>query len=92
MIDDLADATWDRELDDLFLRIADKLGEADGVLILDDTGFVKKGTTSAGVQRQYSSTAGAPRTARSASSPPNRGSRPEDLRLGACRGAALAPP
>ncbi len=126
MIDDLADATWDRELDDLFLRIghrfgradlrrrmrdyvrallgpvgrkngwqlaehaghrtpdglqrllngatwnaddvrddlqtyvADKLGEADGVLILDDTGFVKKGTTSAGVQRQYSGTAGGP--------------------------------
>ncbi|MGW5654839.1 IS701 family transposase [Streptomyces humi] len=124
MIDDLPDATWDRELDDLFLRIghrfgradlrrrmrdyvrallgpvgrkngwqlaehaghrtpdglqrllnaatwnaddvrddlqtyvADKLGEADGVLILDDTGFVKKGTTSAGVQRQYSGTAG----------------------------------
>ncbi len=124
MIDDLADATWDRELDDLFLRIghrfgradlrrrmrdyvrallgpvgrkngwqlaehaghrtpdglqrllngatwnaddvrddlqtyvADKLGEADGVLILDDTGFVKKGTTSAGVQRQYSGTVG----------------------------------
>ncbi|WP_436847815.1 IS701 family transposase [Streptomyces avermitilis] len=124
MIDDLADATWDRELNDLFLRIghrfgradlrrrmrdyvrallgpvgrkngwqlaehaghrtpdglqrllngatwnaddvrddlqtyvADNLGEADGVLILDDTGFVKKGTTSAGVQRQYSGTAG----------------------------------
>ncbi|MFJ4980410.1 IS701 family transposase [Streptomyces coeruleorubidus] len=124
MIDDLADATWARELDDLFLRIghrfgradlrrrmrdyvrallgpvgrkngwqlaeyaghrtpdglqrllngatwnaddvrddlqtyvADQLGEADGVLILDDTGFIKKGTTSAGVQRQYSGTAG----------------------------------
>ncbi|MFI6377191.1 IS701 family transposase [Streptomyces sp. NPDC050546] len=124
MIDDLADATWDRELDDLFLRIghrfgradlrrrmrdyvrallgpvgrkngwqlaeyaghrtpdglqrllngatwnaddvrddlqayvADQLGEADAVLILDDTGFIKKGTTSAGVQRQYSGTAG----------------------------------
>ncbi|MDX3729757.1 transposase [Streptomyces caniscabiei] len=125
MIDDLADATWDRELDDLFLRIghrfgradlrrrmrdhvrallgpvgrkngwqlaeqaghrtpdglqrllngatwnaddvrddlqtyvADNLGEADGVLILDDTGFVKKGTTSAGVQRQvYATTRG----------------------------------
>ncbi|MEW2080145.1 IS701 family transposase [Streptomyces sp. NPDC013433] len=124
MIDDLADVTWDRELDDLFLRIghrfgradlrrrmrdyvrallgpvgrkngwqlaeyaghhtpdglqrllngatweaddvrddlqtyvADKLGEDGGVLILDDTGFIKKGTTSAGVQRQYSGTAG----------------------------------
>ncbi|MGW1675789.1 IS701 family transposase [Streptomyces sp. NPDC002324] len=124
MIDDLADATWDCELEDLFLRIghrfgradlrrrmrdyvralpgpvgrkngwqlaehaghrtpdglqrllnkatwtagevrddlqtyvADKLGETDGVLILDDTGFVKKGSTSAGVQRRYSGTAG----------------------------------
>ncbi|WP_371100909.1 IS701 family transposase [Streptomyces sp. PU_AKi4] len=38
--------------------VAERLGEADGVLILDDTGFVKKGTTSAGVQRQYSGTAG----------------------------------
>ncbi|MEU9663875.1 IS701 family transposase [Streptomyces chartreusis] len=36
---------------------AENLGEADGVLILDDTGFLKKGTTSAGVQRQYSGTA-----------------------------------
>ncbi|WP_406445474.1 IS701 family transposase [Streptomyces sp. NBC_00631] len=124
MIDDLADATWDRELDDLFLRIghrfgpadlrrrmrdyvrallgpvgrkngwqlaehaghrtpdglqqllngatwqadavrddlqtyvADNLGEDGGVPILDDTGFIKKGSTSAGVQRQYSGTAG----------------------------------
>lgn len=124
MIDDLADATWDRELDDLFLRIGHRFGRADlrrrmrdyvrallgpvgrkngwqlaehaghrtpdglqpllngatwnaddvrddlqtyvaerlgddgGVLILDDTGFVKKGTTFAGVQRQYSDTAG----------------------------------
>jgi SRSO17 transposase len=29
------------------------------VLIVDDTGFLKKGTVSAGVQRQYSGTAGA---------------------------------
>lgn len=28
------------------------------MLIIDDTGFIKKGTTSAGVQRQYSGTAG----------------------------------
>jgi len=30
----------------------------DGVLILDDTGFVKKGTVSVGVRRRYSGTAG----------------------------------
>ena len=29
-----------------------------GVLIVDETGFLKKGTKSAGVQRQYSGTAG----------------------------------
>ncbi|GGT86914.1 IS701 family transposase [Streptomyces lateritius] len=53
-------ATWNADdvRDDLQIYVADKLGQADGVLILDDTGFVKKGTTSAGVQRQYSGTAG----------------------------------
>lgn len=53
-------ATWNADdvRDDLQTYVAGKLGEADGVLILDDTGFVKKGTTSAGVQRQYSGTAG----------------------------------
>jgi SRSO17 transposase len=34
------------------------LGDPDGVLILDETGFLKKGSKSAGVQRQYSGTAG----------------------------------
>jgi len=53
-------ATWNADdvRDDLQTYVADKLGEDGGVLILDDTGFVKKGTTSAGVQRQYSGTAG----------------------------------
>jgi len=35
-----------------------QLGDADAVLVLDETGFVKKGTKSVGVQRQYSGTAG----------------------------------
>ena len=35
-----------------------QLGDPGGVLIVDDTGFLKKGTKSAGVQRQYSGTAG----------------------------------
>ncbi|MFH9044554.1 IS701 family transposase [Streptomyces sp. NPDC017966] len=53
-------ATWEADdvRDDLQTYVADKLGEDGGVLILDDTGFIKKGTTSAGVQRQYSGTAG----------------------------------
>lgn len=42
--------------DDLQGYIAEHLGTDDGILITDDTGFVKKGTTSAG-QRQYSGTA-----------------------------------
>lgn len=38
--------------DDLQGYIAEHLGTDDGILITDDTGFVKKGTTSAGVQRE----------------------------------------
>ena len=34
------------------------LGDPDGVLVVDETGFLKKGVKSAGVQRQYSGTAG----------------------------------
>ncbi|HEX5632931.1 MAG TPA: IS701 family transposase, partial [Gemmatimonadales bacterium] len=34
------------------------LGDPDAVLVVDETGFLKKGTKSVGVQRQYSGTAG----------------------------------
>lgn len=53
-------ARWnaDELRDDLQHYVAERLGEPDGILILDDTGFLKKGPTSAGVQRQYSGTAG----------------------------------
>src|SRR3546814_4419167 len=34
------------------------LGDKDGVLVVDETGFLKKGAHSAGVARQYSGTAG----------------------------------
>ncbi|MGW2762046.1 IS701 family transposase [Streptomyces albidoflavus] len=56
----LAGSKWEPDdiRDDLQEYVAAKLGDADGVLIIDDTGFIKKGTTSAGVQRQYSGTAG----------------------------------
>jgi SRSO17 transposase len=38
--------------------VLESLGDPDGVLVVDETGFVKKGTHSAGVARQYSGTAG----------------------------------
>jgi SRSO17 transposase len=53
-------AQWDADQarDRLRHYIVEHLGEAEGVLILDETGFIKKGQHSAGVQRQYSGTAG----------------------------------
>ena len=38
--------------------MVEHLGDPGGVLVVDETGFLKKGTTSVGVQRQYSGTAG----------------------------------
>src|SRR5258708_21908165 len=38
--------------------VAARLGDAAGVLVADETGFLKKGRMSAGVQRQYTGTAG----------------------------------
>src|SRR5678815_5707022 len=51
---------WDADQvrDDLQAYVVAQLGDADGVQVLDETGFVKKGTKSVGVQRQYSGTAG----------------------------------
>ena len=44
--------------DDVREYVIGHLGDPGGVLIADETGFIKKGTRSAGVQRQYSGTAG----------------------------------
>ena len=44
--------------DDLQAYVKAHLGSEDGVLVVDETGFLKKGAKSAGVQRQYSGTAG----------------------------------
>jgi SRSO17 transposase len=44
--------------DDLRELITAELGDDRAVLAVDETGFLKKGTRSAGVQRQYSGTAG----------------------------------
>ena len=44
--------------DDLRDYVVEHLGGAGGVLVVDETGFLKKGGKSVGVQRQYSGTAG----------------------------------
>ena len=43
---------------DLAGYVVEHLGDAEAVLVVDETGFLKKGDKSAGVQRQYSGTAG----------------------------------
>ena len=51
---------WDADLvrDDLKSYVAEHMADADAVLVVDETGFLKKGDKSVGVQRQYSGTAG----------------------------------
>jgi SRSO17 transposase len=44
--------------DELRRYVSEALGDPQAVLIVDETGFLKKGTKSAGVARQYSGTAG----------------------------------
>ena len=55
----LRTADWDVDAvrDDLRGYVIEALGPG-GVLIVDETGFIKKGTKSAGVQRQYTGTTG----------------------------------
>jgi SRSO17 transposase len=58
--DFLSRAHWeaDRVRDDLRAYVVEHLGDEQAVLVLDETGFLKKGDKSCGVQRQYSGTAG----------------------------------
>jgi SRSO17 transposase len=60
MQDFLGRMRWDADAvrDDLRAYVVEHLGDPGAVLVLDETGFVKKGTRSVGVQRQYSGTAG----------------------------------
>jgi SRSO17 transposase len=50
----LSRADWDADVvrDELRTSIRQHLGDANGVLVLDETGFLKKGRHSAGVARQ----------------------------------------
>src|SRR5215213_3495730 len=55
-------AVWDADAvrDDLREYVVEQIGdEATGILIVDETGFLKKGNKSCGVARQYTGTAGA---------------------------------
>jgi SRSO17 transposase len=56
----LSTAVWDVEgvRDDVREYVVEVLGSEEGVLVLDESGFLKKGTHSVGVKRQYSGTAG----------------------------------
>jgi SRSO17 transposase len=56
----LSTAVWDVDgvRDDLRTYVVEEIGTPDGVLVIDETGFLKKGTHSVGVKRQYSGTAG----------------------------------
>jgi len=53
-------ADWDVDgvRDDIRDYVVDRLGHTGAVLVIDDTGFIKKGLRSAGVQRQYTGTSG----------------------------------
>ena len=56
----LGRADWDPDAlrDKLRTYVTDNLADSDAVGVIDETGFLKKGTHSAGVARQYSGTAG----------------------------------
>jgi SRSO17 transposase len=56
----LARAVWDADgvRDDVRAYVVEHLGDPGAVLVIDETGDLKKGTATAGVQRQYTGTAG----------------------------------
>jgi hypothetical protein len=56
----LARAVWDHDgvRDDLRAYVVEHLGDPQAVLVVDETGDLKKGTQTVGVQRQYTGTAG----------------------------------
>ena len=56
----LSSYRWDADLvrNDLAGYVVEHLADTEAVLVVDETGFLKKGEKSAGVQRQYSGTAG----------------------------------
>jgi SRSO17 transposase len=65
----LARAKWDADgvRDDTRGYVIEHLGDPGAVLVIDETGDIKKGTPTPGVQRPYTGTAGGSRTPRSLS-------------------------
>jgi SRSO17 transposase len=51
----LSRAVWDHDgvRDDLRAYLVERLGDSEAVLVIDETGDLKKGTQTVGVQRQY---------------------------------------
>jgi SRSO17 transposase len=90
----LARAVWDHDgvRDDVRGYLVDQLGEPDAVLVVDETGDLKKGTTTVGIQRQYTGTAGRIENAQvavSSSTRPRRGT-PSSTGSCMCQGAGPA--
>ena len=56
----LYQADWDADAArDVYVQfVCETFGDADGIGVVDESGFIKKGTHSVGVKRQYSGTAG----------------------------------
>jgi SRSO17 transposase len=56
----LSRAVWDHDAvrDDVRDYVVDYLGDPGAVLVMDETGDLKKGIATVGVQRQYTGTAG----------------------------------
>jgi SRSO17 transposase len=56
----LSTAHWDADAvrDDLIAYVKEYLADPEAILVVDETGFLKKGKKSAGVKNQYSGTAG----------------------------------
>jgi SRSO17 transposase len=56
----LARAVWDHDAvrDDVRTLMVEHLGDPEAVLVVDETGDLKKGAATVGVQRQYTGTAG----------------------------------
>ena len=56
----ISDSVWDEEqmVWNYHQLVAAEMGDPDGVLMFDESGFVKKGTDSVGVARQYCGTLG----------------------------------